>query len=104
MSLKIYLYYSHTYKKYLRWLKTDRKKPFNTWVQIMETLGRIKDQAINLCKNEAAKKGKESRGGNSFARKSNLCNLAQIITFTLLAEKARKSNMIKVPVRMKGGV
>lgn len=66
---------------------------------------RIKDQAIDLCKNEAGKKKEsESMGGNSFARKSIFNNSAQNVTFKFLADEAKKSNMIKVPIKMKGKV
>lgn len=43
-ELKIYLYNSHTYKKYLKWLKTDQKKTktCHTQVQIIETLEKNK--------------------------------------------------------------
>lgn len=41
-------------------------------------------------------------GGNRFARKSNFCNSAyDVTTFRILADEAKESKTMKVPVRMK---
>lgn len=38
-------------------------------------------------------------GRCSFAKKSNFCNSAQNVTFRFLGDKAKKSNVMKVPER-----
>ena len=42
---------------------------------------------------------KDSMGRNCFARKSNFCNSARNVTFRFLADKPKKSNVTRVPVR-----
>lgn len=55
---------------------------------------------------QEGREGRERRAWEELPlpEKSNFYNLAQSVTFKFLAEKTKKNNMMKVPVRMKGEV